>query len=200
MKTIALVSLLVIVGLSVNNVSAWDQDELEIFDLVEEINQNFYSILKVEQVSDGMSVLMVISLVYWLPILLIQQASTREIRQAFRTLSLLLHPDKNSAEDANEQFRNLVAVYEVLKDTSKREKYDKVLKDGLPDWKSALYYYRRYRKMGLAEMVALVFVIFTIAQYIVSWAVYAEKKYTAVSIAQCLTCQSICAKCLLFMF
>lgn len=31
-------------------------------------------------------------------------------------------------------------------------------------------------------MVALVFVIFTIAQYIVSWAVYAEKKYTAVSL------------------
>lgn len=51
----------------------------------------------------------------------------------------------------------------------------------MPDWKSALYYYRRYRKMGLAEMVGLVFVIFTIGQYIVSWAVYAEKKFTAVS-------------------
>lgn len=56
-----------------------------------------------------------------------------------------------------------------------------MLKDGLPDWRSASYYYRRYRKMGLTEMIALVFVIFTIGQYIVSWAVYAEKKYTAVS-------------------
>lgn len=60
------------------------------------------------------------------------------------------------------------------------KRYDKVLVDGLPDWRSALYYYRRYRKMGIAEMVGLVFVIFTIGQYIVAWAVYAEKKYTAV--------------------
>ena len=52
----------------------------------------------------------------------------------------------------------------------------------MPDWKSALYYYRRYRKMGLAEMIGLVFGIFTFGQYIVAWAVYAEKKYTAVSL------------------
>lgn len=31
---------------------AWDNDELEIFDLVEEINENFYKILNVEQVSE----------------------------------------------------------------------------------------------------------------------------------------------------
>lgn len=30
---------------------AWDQSELEIFDLVEEINQNFYDLLGVPQVS-----------------------------------------------------------------------------------------------------------------------------------------------------
>lgn len=35
---------------SVDFVSAWDQEEFEIFDLVEEINQNFYTVLKVEQV------------------------------------------------------------------------------------------------------------------------------------------------------
>lgn len=51
MKLIALLGLLTILGLSVDNVSAWDQDELEIFDLVEEINQNFYTVLKVDQVS-----------------------------------------------------------------------------------------------------------------------------------------------------
>lgn len=43
-------------------------------------------------------------------------------------------------------------------------------------------------------MIGLVFVIFTIAQYIVSWAVYAEKKYTAVSI---LTTCSNHRKCLI---
>lgn len=60
-------------------------------------------------------------------------------------------------------------------------RYDKVLSDGLPNWKSAVYYYRHYHKMGLLEMSVLLFVILTVGQYIVSWAVYAEKKYTAVS-------------------
>lgn len=61
-------------------------------------------------------------------------------------------------------------------------RYNEVLKNGLPNWKSALYYYRRVRKMGLAEMAFIVFMIVTIGQYIVSWAAYAEKKYTAVSV------------------
>lgn len=52
----------------------------------------------------------------------LQNASAMEIRKAFRALSVVLHPDKNDAEDANVQFRNLVSVYEVLKDSSKRPK------------------------------------------------------------------------------
>lgn len=31
--------------------AAWDTEELEIFDLVEEINENFYTVLGVQQVS-----------------------------------------------------------------------------------------------------------------------------------------------------
>lgn len=62
-------------------------------------------------------------------------------------------------------------------------RYNDVLKNGLPNWKSALYYYRHVRKMGLAEMAIILFVIITICQYIISWAAYAEKKYTAVSLA-----------------
>lgn len=54
--------------------------------------------------------------------LLLQTATSAEIRKAFRQLSVVLHPDKNDAEDANVQFRNLVSVYEVLKDPAKREK------------------------------------------------------------------------------
>ncbi|XP_055709430.1 dnaJ homolog subfamily C member 1 [Phlebotomus papatasi] len=135
---------------------AWDSVELEIFDLVEDINENFYTLLGITQ-----------------------NATTSEVKRAFRTLSVILHPDKTSAEDANEKFRNLVAVYEVLKDPEKREKYDQVLKNGLPNWKSGLYYYRRFRKMGMAEMVSILSLIITIGQYLISWAVYFEKKYTA---------------------
>lgn len=50
MKLIGVLGLLTLITLNVDCVSAWDQDEIEIFDLVEEINQNFYTILKVEQV------------------------------------------------------------------------------------------------------------------------------------------------------
>lgn len=137
-------------------VHSWDKDELEIFDLVEEINKNFYEVMGISQ-----------------------QATSQEIKRAFRNLSIVLHPDKNDAEDANVQFRNLVSIYEVLKDPSKREKYNKVLKDGLPNWKSALYYYRRMRKVGLYEGALIIFVIVSVGQYLFSWAAYLEKKYTA---------------------
>lgn len=50
MKFIGLLSLLILCVVYFDSVSAWDQEEFEIFDLVEEINQNFYSVLKVEQV------------------------------------------------------------------------------------------------------------------------------------------------------
>lgn len=33
-------------------VLAWDNEDFEIFDLVEEINENFYKLLNVEQVND----------------------------------------------------------------------------------------------------------------------------------------------------
>lgn len=110
-----------------------------------------------------------------------QDATLSEIKRAFRNLSVIMHPDKSDAEDANHKFRNLVFIYEVLKDSSKREKYNNVLKNGLPNWKSAMYYYRRVHKMGLAEMSIILFGILTVGQYIIAWAAYVEKKYTAVS-------------------
>lgn len=144
--------------LSCATAHGWGSDDMEVFDLVEEINENFYSLMKINP-----------------------NASHQEIKRAFRSLSVQLHPDKNDAEDAHIQFRNMVAVYEVLKDAGKREVYDRVLKEGLPNWKSALYYYRRMRKVGMAECLALLLVIMTVIQYITAWAAYAEKKYTAVS-------------------
>ncbi|XP_055606198.1 uncharacterized protein F54F2.9 [Uranotaenia lowii] len=134
----------------------WGAEDLEIFDLVEEVNENFYTLMQINQ-----------------------NATNQEIKRAFRTLSVVLHPDKNDAEDANIKFRNLVSVYEILKDAGKREKYDKVLKDGMPNWKSALWYYRRVRKVGLAEGAAIALLVATVMQYFIAWAAYAEKKYTA---------------------
>uniref|UniRef100_A0A182KG82 DnaJ homolog subfamily C member 1 n=1 Tax=Anopheles christyi TaxID=43041 RepID=A0A182KG82_9DIPT len=134
----------------------WGSEDMEMFDLVEEVNENFYTLMNINQT-----------------------ATLAEIKRAFRTLSVVLHPDKNDAEDANIRFRNLVSVYEVLKDPGRREKYDKVLKEGMPNWKSALYYYRHVRKMGMAESATILFVVITVMQYFVAWAAYVEKKYTA---------------------
>lgn len=134
---------------------AWDNDDLEVFDVVEEVNQNFYDVLGVTQ-----------------------SANASEIKKAFRRLSLQLHPDKNSAEDAEQQFRKLVAVHDILKDPGKRQKYNNVLVNGLPNWRSAVYYYRHVRKMGLMELSIILFILITIGQYVIAWAAYAEKRYT----------------------
>lgn len=135
--------------------NAWDNEELEVFDVVEEVNQNFYEVLGVPQA-----------------------ANASDIKKAFRRLSLQLHPDKNPAEDAEQQFRKLVAVYDVLKDPGKRQKYDNVLVNGLPNWRSAVYYYRHVRKMGLLELSIILFLIITVGQYVVAWGAYFEKRYT----------------------
>lgn len=153
--------LLVLIAAQLPRVTAvsWDSEELEIFDLVEEINENFYTLMGVQP-----------------------DCTLPELKRAFRNLSVAWHPDKNDGIDENNRFRKLVSVYEVLKDTSKRAKYDLVLKNGLPNWKSAMFYYRRVRKMGIAEMFAIVFVIVSVGQYVCSWAAYAERIYTAESI------------------
>uniref|UniRef100_A0A673FP43 DnaJ homolog subfamily C member 1 n=1 Tax=Sinocyclocheilus rhinocerous TaxID=307959 RepID=A0A673FP43_9TELE len=131
---------------------AWDAD-LELFDLVEEIHQTFYELLSVNQ-----------------------DASSSEIRKAYRKLSLTLHPDKNKDENAENQFRQLVAIYEVLKDEERRQRYDDILVNGLPDWRQPVFYYRRVRKMSNGELGFLLFLILTVGHYAVIWSIYLEKQ------------------------
>jgi len=136
-------------------VQGFDNDELEIFDLVEEVNQNFYQFLELEQT-----------------------ATTSEIKKAYRKLSLVLHPDKNDADDAELKFRWLASIYDILRDSKKREIYDRVLVEGLPNWKSPVFYYRRMRKIGLLEGLAYLTVIASFIQYAMHWAAYYERKFT----------------------
>ncbi|GLV33277.1 uncharacterized protein CBL_08445 [Carabus blaptoides fortunei] len=131
---------------------AWDSDQLEIFDLVEEINQNFYTVFNISQ-----------------------DAELPAIQKAFRSLSLLLHPDKNDSPDAEVQSRNIVAVYDVLKDPSKHEHYNEVLKMACQTGNRPCITTDMYGKWD--------FIVLTIGQYFVSWAAYIEKKYTAKEIA-----------------
>lgn len=51
-------------------------------------------------------------------------ATREEIQAAFKKKARELHPDVNKAPDAEENFKRLVAAYEVLKDEEKRARYD----------------------------------------------------------------------------
>jgi DnaJ homolog subfamily B member 11 len=65
--------------------------------------RDFYSILKVKK-----------------------NASTNEIKKAYRKLAKELHPDKNQNDpDSSTKFQDLGAAYEVLSDADKRKLYDK---------------------------------------------------------------------------
>ncbi|CAB3998995.1 dnaJ homolog subfamily C member 1 [Paramuricea clavata] len=66
---------------------------------------------------------------------------------------------------------------EVLKDEEKRKRYDIILRDGLPDWRQPVFYYRRVRKMGFLEFLIFIFVIFTVGHFIIAWSVYLERKF-----------------------
>uniref|UniRef100_J3SC38 DnaJ homolog subfamily C member 10 n=1 Tax=Crotalus adamanteus TaxID=8729 RepID=J3SC38_CROAD len=63
-----------------------------------------------------------------------KEATSREIRQAFKKLALKLHPDKNQNNpEAHENFLKINRAYEVLKDEDLRKKYDKYGEKGLED-------------------------------------------------------------------
>lgn len=54
--------------------------------------------------------------------MLLKDASSGDIRKAYRKLSMQMHPDKNKEEGAEETFRQINAIYEVLKHPEKRAK------------------------------------------------------------------------------
>ncbi len=47
------------------------------------------------------------------------------IKKAFRRLARELHPDVNSAPEAEEQFREVAEAYEVLSSPETRDRYDR---------------------------------------------------------------------------
>eukprot|EP01043_Picozoa_sp_COSAG02_P038818 COSAG02_NODE_3020_length_7534_cov_5.062004_4_plen_130_part_00 len=51
----------------------------------------------------------------------------RDIKKAYRKLSMVWHPDKNQEEGAEEKFVEIANAYEVLSDESKRADYDYAL-------------------------------------------------------------------------
>ena len=53
-----------------------------------------------------------------------REATTDEIKKAYRKLARQLHPDVNAGPDASEQFKLVTHAYDVLSDTQQRQHYD----------------------------------------------------------------------------
>lgn len=53
-----------------------------------------------------------------------KNASVDEIKKAYRRLALQWHPDRNKDPKANDKFKEINKVYEVLSDPKKKEVYD----------------------------------------------------------------------------
>ena len=62
-----------------------------------------------------------------------KNASENDLKKAYRKLAVKWHPDKNpnNKEEAEKKFKEISEAYDVLKDKSKREMYDRFGKDGV---------------------------------------------------------------------
>lgn len=81
-------------------------------------------------------------------------ASQTEIKQAYRRLAKLLHPDSNLASASHEQIALVNAAYEVLGDPQKRSFYDRQLAFTEPNAATASARPSRSRRQARAATVA----------------------------------------------
>jgi molecular chaperone DnaJ len=61
-----------------------------------------------------------------------KSATPDEIKKAYRRLARELHPDVNSAPDAEEKFKAVTHAYDVLSDPGQRRDYDRGPQQGFP--------------------------------------------------------------------
>jgi molecular chaperone DnaJ len=75
-------------------------------------------------------------------------ATQAEIKQAYRRLAKLLHPDSNSKTAGHDEIVRLNAAYEILGDPQQREFYDRQLSADSKQQVQAAQKARRYQQTG----------------------------------------------------
>lgn len=70
---------------------------------------------------------------YYAVLGLASDASAEAIRAAYRRKALRLHPDRNAAPEATEQFRDVQEAYDTLSDAGRRHIYDENRRRNLLD-------------------------------------------------------------------
>jgi molecular chaperone DnaJ len=63
-----------------------------------------------------------------------QNASSEDIKKAYRRLAFQYHPDRNKDRDAEERFKEINEAYEVLSNSEKRSNYDRYGSAGAPEF------------------------------------------------------------------
>ncbi|MBU6942334.1 DnaJ domain-containing protein, partial [Candidatus Karelsulcia muelleri] len=53
-----------------------------------------------------------------------RDASTDEIKKAYRKLAIKYHPDKNKEKQAEEKFKEAAEAYDILSNPEKKKRYD----------------------------------------------------------------------------
>lgn len=68
---------------------------------------------------------------YYTKLNVTRNSNPLEIKRAYKRMSLELHPDKNPAPDASDQFDQIKKAYDALMDMELREVYNKFGKEGI---------------------------------------------------------------------
>ena len=63
-----------------------------------------------------------------------RDASSEEIKRAYRKLAFQYHPDRNKDKDAEEKFKEINEAYEVLSNPGQRASYDRFGAAGIPEF------------------------------------------------------------------
>src|SRR5262249_54839459 len=78
-----------------------------------------------------------------------KEASQEEIQKAYRQLAKKLHPDLNPGnKQAEEQFKNVSAAYDLLGDAQKRARFDRGEIDASGAERPQQHYYRDFAEGG----------------------------------------------------